>query len=156
MARGRYIWALVVAPALFAAAVLAMAAAAAENDDKGRVPMPSISRGNGEECVADTDFMRRNHMKMLLHQRDQTMYEGVRTKQYSLKECVACHAVPGPDARPVTAASPKHFCRACHDYAAVSIDCFECHASRPEVADELATLRAHDTAPAPLRRITWK
>lgn len=156
MPRGRYIRALVVAPAVFAAAFLAMAAAAAENDGAGRVPMPSISRGNGEKCVADTDFMRRNHMELLLHQRDRTMREGVRTKQYSLRECVACHAVPGPDARPVTAASPKHFCRACHDYAAVSIDCFECHASRPEVSDKTAALRGHDVPQAPLRRIRWQ
>jgi predicted CXXCH cytochrome family protein len=103
-----------------------------EEDTAGRVPYPSIARGQGEKCVADTDFMRRNHMTMLKHQRDETMLKGVRTKQYSLKECVSCHAVDGPDATPVTVSSPKHFCRSCHDYVAVKIDCFECHASRPE------------------------
>jgi len=99
--------------------------------DKG-VPLPVIARGQGDSCVADTQFMRRNHMTMLRHQRDETMREGIRGKQYSLKECVACHAVMGPDAVPVTVASPEHFCRSCHDYAAVNIDCFQCHASRPE------------------------
>jgi hypothetical protein len=34
----------------------------------------------------------------------------------------------------VTVSSPQHFCRSCHDYAAVKVDCFECHASRPEAA----------------------
>jgi hypothetical protein len=96
------------------------------------VPLPVIARGQGDSCVADTQFMRRNHMTMLRHQRDETMREGIRGKQYSLKECVACHAVMGPDAMPVTVASPEHFCRSCHDYAAVNIDCFGCHASRPE------------------------
>ena len=102
-----------------------------EGGDKG-VPLPVIARGQGDSCVADTQIMRRNHMTMLRHQRDETMREGIRGKQYSLKECVACHAVMGPDAMPVTVASPEHFCRSCHDYAAVNIDCFGCHASRPE------------------------
>jgi predicted CXXCH cytochrome family protein len=96
------------------------------------VPQPDIPRGQGESCVADTDFMRRNHMTMLKHQRDETVLEGMRGKQYSLKECVSCHAVQGSDAMPVTVSSPQHFCRSCHDYAAVKIDCFQCHASRPD------------------------
>ena len=97
----------------------------------GDVPYPDIPRGQGEVCVEDTDFMRRNHMSILLHQRDDTVHKGLRSKQHSLKECISCHAVPGADAIPVTAASPQHFCRSCHDYTAVKIDCFECHASRP-------------------------
>ena len=100
------------------------------------VPQPDIPKGQGEQCVEDSNLMRRNHMTMLKHQRDETMLKGVRSKQYSLKECVACHAVPGPDSTPVTVASPKHFCRSCHDYAAVKIDCFQCHASRPEMTVE--------------------
>jgi hypothetical protein len=109
----------------------AEAAVEKESGDSG-VPLPVISRGQGENCVADTDFMRRNHMTMLRHQRDETMREGIRGNQYSLRDCVTCHAVLGPDAMPVTVASPQHFCRSCHDYAAVNIDCFQCHASRPE------------------------
>jgi predicted CXXCH cytochrome family protein len=100
------------------------------NSDIG-VPYPVIPSGQGDSCVEDTAFMRRNHMNMLMHQRDETVNKGIRDKQFSLKECVSCHAVSGPDAVPITAASPKHFCRSCHDYAAVKIDCFECHASRP-------------------------
>ncbi len=96
------------------------------------VPMPVIPMGQGDSCVEDTDFMRRNHMHLLTHQRDETVVKGIRTKQYSLKECISCHVVKGPDAIPVTVASAQHFCRSCHDYVAVSIDCFQCHASRPE------------------------
>lgn len=107
--------------------------ATASAGNSGRVPMPAIPMGQGDQCVEDTDFMRRNHMDLLMHQRDETMIEGIRGKQYSLKECISCHAVYGPDSVPVTVADPQHFCRSCHDYAAVSIDCFQCHASRPEI-----------------------
>lgn len=99
---------------------------------ESNVPLPEIARGRGDACVEEVDFMRRNHMNVLRHKRDQTMHEGIRSRQYSLKECLSCHAVEGPDAQPVSIASSQHFCRSCHDYAAVSIDCFGCHASRPE------------------------
>ena len=118
-----------------------------ENVESGGVPVPVIPRGQGEACVADTEFMRRNHMTMLRHQRDETMRQGIRSNQYSLRECVACHAVKGPDAVLLTVSSPEHFCRSCHDYAAVKIDCFQCHASRPD-ADAVASDpgRADDVA----------
>lgn len=124
-----------IAVVLIYMAGLAVAASATETEpvaNSGRVPLPVIPIGEGDSCVEDIDFMRRNHMSLLMHQRDETVQEGIRSKQYSLKECLSCHAVLGPDATPVTAASPQHFCRSCHDYAAVKIDCFQCHASRPE------------------------
>ena len=110
-----------------------LACAAEEQSAGNEGLLPVIPMGQGDSCVEDTDFMRRNHMDLLQHQRDETMKEGIRDKPYSLKECLSCHAVNGPDAMPVTVSSPQHFCRSCHDYAAVSIDCFQCHASRPEV-----------------------
>jgi predicted CXXCH cytochrome family protein len=117
------IMALIVA---FIAAALAGNAARAESN---LVPHPPKARG--EKCVADTDYMRRYHMMMLKHERDETVHEGVRGGKFSIKECVSCHAVNGADGKPVSYESPQHFCRSCHDYAAVSVDCFECHASRP-------------------------
>ncbi len=110
-------------------ALVSLAAMAVAVSD---VPRPDIPRGQGEHCVEDTDFMRRNHMTLLMHQRDETVLKGVRSKQHSLKGCISCHVVHGSDAKPVTASSPKHFCSSCHDYAAVKIDCFQCHASRPD------------------------
>lgn len=110
-----------------------MLQAAGKSGQTGGVPMPDIPKGQGEQCVADTDFMRRNHMDLLDHQRDETVIEGLRDEAFSLKDCISCHAVIGPDAKAVTVDNPKHFCRACHDYAAVSIDCFQCHASRPDI-----------------------
>lgn len=123
---------------LAAAAFAAVTAVAVWPALAGDVPLPSPAKGKGEACVADTAFMRRNHMSMLVHQRDATMHEGIRTQQYSLKECISCHAVEGADAKPVSIESPDHFCRSCHDYAAVTIDCFDCHTSTPGGADKAA------------------
>ncbi len=117
---------------------------AAEGAQLTRTLAPVPQKGKGDACVADTDFMRRNHMTVLNHQRDDTVHDGIRTKQFSLKECIACHAVPGEDARPVSIESPKHFCRTCHDYAAVKVDCFECHASRPEPGKAAQLPFGHD------------
>jgi hypothetical protein len=93
--------------------------------------LPHPPKARGERCVANTDFMRRYHMTTLKHERDETVHEGVRGGKFSLKGCMDCHAVKGANGKPVSYESPKHFCRSCHDYAAVSLDCFECHASRP-------------------------
>ncbi|MBI3434022.1 MAG: sulfur reduction protein DsrJ [Proteobacteria bacterium] len=109
--------------------------------------LPKPARGQGDKCVADTDWMRRNHMTALLQQRDLTVHDGIRTMRFSLKGCIACHAVKGADEQPVTAESPKHFCRTCHDYAAVRVDCFECHASRPEAGAGAAALPARAATP---------
>jgi predicted CXXCH cytochrome family protein len=103
--------------------------APAFSEDSGLVPTPP--KGRGEHCVAPTEFMRRNHMSMMKHQRDETVHEGVRGKPFSLAGCMECHAVKGADGQPVTYSDSKHFCRTCHDFAAVSIDCFQCHSSRP-------------------------
>jgi [DsrC]-trisulfide reductase subunit J len=97
-------------------------------------PVPDIPKAiKGEQCVEETGFMRRNHMNLLSHQRDDTMRMGIRTKKHSLKNCFTCHVVKGDDGQPVTASDPRHFCRACHDYAAVTpyMDCFQCHTSVP-------------------------
>jgi len=80
-------------------------------------------------CVEPTGEMRKNHMEYILHQRDKTMHEGIRTKRYSLVECINCHVSDAPDAPRIS--SEQHFCNSCHTYAAVSIDCFQCHADRP-------------------------
>ena len=80
-------------------------------------------------CVEETQDMRVNHMEYILHQRDETVHEGIRDKQHSLVECINCHVSDAADAPRVS--SEKHFCNSCHTYAAVSIDCFQCHADRP-------------------------
>ena len=104
------------------------------------VPLPTPPPGKGLQCVAPTDIMIRDHPSLLSHQRDATVRDGIRTRQFSLKECIACHAVAGADGKPVTYDNPNHFCRVCHDYTAVRIDCFACHASIPDEIAPLAML----------------
>jgi hypothetical protein len=89
----------------------------------GRVPLPVVKIEKGEACVAPVAEMRRDHMKMLLHQRDRTMREGVRSPRFSLKSCVECHA----SAKTGSVLGGEGFCSSCHAYASVKIDCFECH-----------------------------
>ena len=108
---------------------LSMAAVVASAD----VPKPKIPKGKGERCVEDTTVMRKNHMEFLLHQRDETVHEGIRTKKHSLKECLNCHAVQDESNLPVGIDDKRHFCNSCHAYAAVNIDCFECHQSKPDI-----------------------
>ncbi len=105
---------------------------AASTAQESRVPGPEITRGKGEQCVADTDYMRRFHMDVLTHQRDDTVQRGVRTKKFSLRECVACHATKDDSGKAVSINAPGEFCATCHEYTATTIDCFQCHATRPE------------------------
>jgi hypothetical protein len=110
----------------------ALCAPSLAEDGAGRALVPHPAKAQGEHCVADTAFMRRYHMTMMFSHRKEAVHEGLRTPQFSLAGCVSCHAVKGADGKPVSYTSPDHFCRSCHSYAAVSIDCFECHASKPE------------------------
>lgn len=109
----------------FAAPVLAA--------DVSRVPKPVIEAGKGEQCVESADFMRRNHMELLKHQRDDTTHKGIRTTKYSLKGCIDCHASRKNNS---VLGSEQNFCQSCHSYAAVKLDCFECHASKPKAPAE--------------------
>ena len=110
--------------ALFLFAAAASAAALAE------APVVKIERG--EACVAPVAEMRRDHMQMLFHQRDRTMRQGVREPRFSLKGCVDCHA----SQKTGSVLGKEGFCASCHEYAAVRIDCFECHT--PERATRTA------------------
>jgi hypothetical protein len=88
---------------------------------------PRIRIERGESCVAPVAEMRRDHMKMLLHQRDRTLRQGLREPRFSLKGCVDCHA----SRKTGSVLGKDGFCSSCHEYAAVRIDCFECHSPHP-------------------------
>ena len=109
--------------------------------------MPDINEpeGEGVECVEEEEVMRRDHMNFILHQRDETMHNGIRTSKYSFAECIDCHVQPDENGNIASFKSKEHFCTTCHEYAAVSIDCFDCHADRPqnfiERGDKSAVLR---------------
>ncbi len=124
-------WARLLALAVTAFVLLNAPARAQEHEAGDRVPMPNEVEGAGKQCVQPTEIMRRNHMQFLLHHRDKTMHEGIRTKQYSLKNCLTCHVQKQADGSYPSIHSKEHFCNSCHTYAAVHIDCFECHTTHP-------------------------
>jgi len=92
------------------------------------VDLPKLEKGKGEKCVEDTATMRRNHMDLLKHHRDDTLRRGIRTTQHSLKGCVECHASSKTGS---VASSKEDFCVACHLYAGAKPDCWDCHATKP-------------------------
>lgn len=112
------------------ALVLVIASGAAiAAEPAGRTPKPAIEPAKaGTQCVAPPEVMRRDHPAMLKHQRDVTVHRGVRQARDSLQGCVNCHASAATGS---VAQAKSDFCSSCHGYAAVNIDCFECHASRP-------------------------
>lgn len=111
---------------MFSASQATAAESAPPAASAARGLQPLVEKARGGQCVDESAFMRRNHMKLLMHQRNDTLRGGIRTGKYSLKECVACHASQTSQS---VNAEPGNFCQSCHNYAAVKIDCFECHAN---------------------------
>ena len=79
---------------------------------------------NEKTCVAPVEYMRNSHMQLLIDWREQVVRTGVRTyKAYDGKTyrmsltgtCMGCHT------------DKAQFCDRCHNYAAVSITCWDCH-----------------------------
>ena len=97
-------------------------------------PFPTIHEPTDEslKCIHPEEEMRRNHMNYILHERDETMHEGVRNEPGSLAACIDCHVQPNEKGEIAGIESKEHFCNSCHQYAAVKIDCFQCHADRPQ------------------------
>ncbi len=88
-----------------------------------RTPVPNMVIENPGKCVAPAEEMRRNHMEMLKHQRDRTLRQGIRGEPVSLNGCIECHA----SKKTGSVLGKGDFCESCHAYAAVKLDCFECH-----------------------------
>jgi len=101
---------------------------------QAETPFPTIHEPADEslKCIHPEDEMRRNHMNYILHERDETMHEGIRNEPASLANCIDCHVTPNEKGEIADIHSDEHFCTACHQYAAVQIDCFQCHADRPQ------------------------
>ena len=109
--------------AMLAVTLIVANFASAEEKRPGRVALPAVKIDKAGACVAPTEEMRRDHMRMLLHQRDRTVRQGIREPRFSLKNCVECHAAHDTG----SVLGSDGFCSSCHAYASVSIDCFECH-----------------------------
>ncbi len=138
----RSLWAIMMLSLMVASGV---GPAAAE----GRTPVPEISRGDGERCMEPTGVMRREHMHFLQHQRDETVRFGKRAKQYSLKECISCHVKRDAGGNTIPVNASGQFCASCHAYAAVSIDCFQCHATTPDSGKKGLKTSFHRESPGP-------
>ena len=97
-------------------------------------PFPTINEPADEslKCIHPEEEMRRNHMNYILHERDETVHEGVRGEPGSLAACIDCHVQPNDKGEIAGIESNEHFCSSCHQYASVQIDCFQCHADRPQ------------------------
>lgn len=87
------------------------------------VPKPTIKIATEGKCIAPAEDMRRNHMDMLKHQRNETMREGKRGMPASLNGCIECHASKSTG----SVTGKDQFCESCHSYAAVKLDCWDCH-----------------------------
>ncbi len=108
--------------------VLTLSAPAGAEDIGPQIPKAV----QGEECILPADEMRRSHMDQLRHDRDQTLRLGNRDVEFSLKACIACHVDPTEETVAGTQIEGPEFCKSCHDFAGVRLDCFECHTTRPE------------------------
>jgi hypothetical protein len=93
-------------------------------------PPPALARpAVGTRCVAPVEYMRASHMTLLSAWRDRVVRDGVRTYadadghvvRMSLSDtCLgACHT------------DKTTFCDRCHEYAAVTPTCWNCHVAPP-------------------------
>ena len=98
------------------------------------IPKAKAKASEKTLCVKPVAEMRKNHMKFMLHKRDETLREGVRTKTDSLVECIDCHVTPNEKGEYARIGDDGHFCSSCHNYAQVNVDCFDCHSDLPEGA----------------------
>jgi|GEM_PF-7134200 len=94
------------------------------------------------ECLEAKNWIRRYHMDLLLQHRDQTLrfgvrYQGANNKPIygSLRACISCHVKKDKQTgKYPRIKEQKHHCAGCHMKAAVRLDCFECHSSKPDKA----------------------
>ncbi|MBK1653581.1 sulfur reduction protein DsrJ [Allochromatium vinosum] len=110
---------------------VALAADTALADEVKRYVVEGSPAAERESCVEPTETMRRMHMEFIKHQRISTVHEGIRGTKYSLTGCVDCHISYDANRNPRPIDQPDQFCGACHNYAAVDLNCFDCHASVP-------------------------
>ncbi len=107
----------------------------------------------GERCIEPKDFMRVEHMRILVRWRDDVVREGNRVYvatdgrhwEKGLNTCVACHGHADARGKSTTAAAA---CSECHGYVDAELDCWNCHheaaagaaaRARPRVWSGIAT-----------------
>ena len=138
---------------LLAAAVSAASTGAARTRPAARTLEPVIVPARGGQCVADPAVMRINHMNYLKHERNETVHQGIRDPRTSLQACVACHASTQTGS---VAVAKTDFCVSCHSYAGVKVDCFECHASKPQASGFVPLYHPHAANAATRLTEQWR
>jgi len=103
-------------------------------DSPTDIPPPKENYNDETLCVEPVELMRKRHFEYMLDHRDKTVIQGIRSKQHSLNGCIDCHITANTEGNYARYADDTHFCASCHQFAAVNIDCFQCHADRPEEA----------------------
>ena len=102
--------------------------------------MPELPKATmGQTCVEPVEYMRREHMNLLFHQRDRTVHDGERETRYSLTGCLDCHTQKDDQGAYIPINDPGQFCEACHSFSSVKMDCFQCHATRPAAMQQALT-----------------
>ncbi len=101
--------------------------------DAGPLPKPELPPGGEKECVASAKVMRDTHMQLLNEWRDDVLRNSDRValtvggKEYRKglqMACMECHS------------NKEKFCDTCHDYVAVTPDCWTCHLTPVEAASK--------------------
>ena len=124
--------------------------AAVQAEEEGDFVSPSSKAATVENCVEPTEYMRRNHFELIRHQQDRAVYGGIRGTKHSIGGCVDCHVSYDAEGKPVEINGKGQFCNSCHEYAAVDMNCFDCHATVPEGESwnhEVAAAHAHLDGP---------
>lgn len=104
---------------------------AVQADDLKRYVVEGSQAAEKAACVEPINLMRRQHMDFITHQRVSTVHQGIRATKYSLTGCVECHIHYNAEQVPTPIDQPDQFCGACHAFAAVDLNCFDCHAAVP-------------------------
>ncbi len=107
--------------------------------------IPGQSKADSQDaCVEPTNVMRKEHYLFLLHQRDDTVIDGIRTKNHSLANCIDCHVSYDEKGTAIPINSKGQFCQDCHEKTATNITCFSCHAAEPRYPNHSTKLNAKD------------
>lgn len=127
---------------------LALASGVSAELPEGGYVTPESKAAGLSNCVRETPYMRRNHMELIKHQRDETVHLGIRGTEDSLAGCIDCHVSYNEGGDPISVTAEDQFCSACHEYAAVHVNCFDCHAAVPAYADPKSADRPRNDAGA--------
>ena len=112
--------------------MLVLGAGLSACDSKPPELMKAVKQFESDEIRdAHVKNMRKNHMDELLHKRDETVINGIRTKKHSLNACINCHVPEQHNGKVLRHTDPEHFCSTCHGYVAAQLDCFQCHVDHP-------------------------